>query len=377
MNVIKLTKKLLRFNTINPPGNEAGIAKYIGNILAENGFEIEYPEHCANRLNVIASRGISDLVPPIILTGHLDVVPLGEKDWSYSPFEGDINGDRLYGRGATDMKGGVAAMIIAAIDAFSCSTPIGGIKLIFTADEELGCHGAKKLFASGYDIGQASAIVVGEPTSNKPLIAHKGGLYMKAKTTGVTAHSSMPHLGVNAIYKAAKAIVKIEKIEFDVEKDPILGAPTLNIGKFEGGLNLNSVPDYAEFTIDIRSTTQFKNEDAMNAIQNQIGPDVEIEKIVDLNAISTNENNPFVKMVYSVCGIDPSKDESPKSAPYLTDAAVLTPWLKNAPTVILGPGEPSQAHQTDEFCYVHKLKEVVELYKEIIINNATLHIDEL
>ena len=372
MDVIKLTKKLIRFNTINPPGNEAEIAKYIGDLLAKNGFEIEYPEHCINRLNIIASKGLTKERPPIILTGHLDVVPLGENDWSYDPFNAEIKDGKLYGRGTTDMKAGVAAMIIAAIEVFTKTQPIGGIKLIFTADEELGCHGAKKLFDSGYNIGKASAIVVGEPTSNTPYIGHKGGLYMKAKTTGVTAHSSMPHLGDNAIYKAAKAITKIEKIEFNAEHDALLGFPTINVGKFNGGLNLNSVPDYAEFTIDIRSTTKLKNEKALQALQNQIGPDVEIEKMVDLNAISTDEHSSFVKMVYNVCQIDPNKNDCSKSAPFLTDAAVLTPWLDNVPTIILGPGEPEMAHQTDEYCHVQKIKDAVTLYKEIIINNSRI-----
>lgn len=372
MNVIQLTQKLIKFNTVNPPGNEAEIAQYIGEILAKNGFDIDYPVHCANRLNMIASKGLSKNRPPIVLTGHLDVVPLGENDWSYDPFNGEIINGKIYGRGTTDMKAGVAAMIIAAIEVFEKTPPHGGVKLVFTADEELGCHGAKKLFESGYAIGKASAIVVGEPTSNRPYIGHKGGLYMKATTKGITAHSSMPHLGDNAIYKAATAITKIEKMEFDAENDKLLGLPTINVGKFNGGLNLNSVPDFAEFTIDIRSTTQLKNEEAFKTLQKEIGIEIEIEKMVDLNAISTDENSSFIKMVYNVCQIDVNEKNRPKSASFLTDASVLTPWLDNVPTIILGPGEPEMAHQTDEYCYVKKIKEAVGLYKEIIINNTKI-----
>tara|TARA_R110002050_G_scaffold223672_2_gene359540 strand:+ start:12126 stop:13247 length:1122 start_codon:yes stop_codon:yes gene_type:complete len=372
MDVIQLTKDLISFNTINPPGNEAEIAKYIGNLLSENGFSVEYPEHCINRLNIIASKGLSENIPPIILTGHLDVVPLGENDWYQDPFNGEIKDGKLYGRGTTDMKAGVAAMIIAAIEVFEKSQLIGGIKLVFTADEELGCNGARKLLESDYDIGKASAIIVGEPTANYPFIGHKGGLYMRATTTGITAHSSMPHLGENAIYKAAKAITEIEKIQFDAENDPLLGFPTINVGKFSGGLNLNSVPDYAEFTIDIRSTTKLKNKKAYKKLQDQIGAEVQFEKIVDLNAISTDENSLFIKMVYNVCNKDSYEKDYPKSAPFLTDAAVLTPWLNNVPTIILGPGEPEMAHQTDEYCFVQKIKDVVNLYKEIIIKNARI-----
>src|SRR5690606_33146726 len=119
-----------------------------------------------------AHKGLCQNRPPIILTGHLDVVPLGLTEWKTDPFDPKILEGKLFGRGATDMKGGVAAMIIAAIESFNNSSPNGGVKLIFTVDEELGCNGAKHLCDSGYDIGRASAMIVGEPTSNIPLIGH-------------------------------------------------------------------------------------------------------------------------------------------------------------------------------------------------------------
>lgn len=156
--------------------------------------------------------------------------------------------------------------------------PKGGVKLIFTANEELGCQGAQHLCDNGYDIGGASALIVGEPTSNIPYIGHKGGLYLTARTAGVTAHSSMPELGDNAIYKAARAITKIEKLKFEVEKDKLLGHPTTNVGRVDGGLNLNSVPDKAEFTIDVRSTTKLENKVALKILNETLGNEVVLEK---------------------------------------------------------------------------------------------------
>ncbi len=372
MDVISLTQKLIQFNTINPPGNEEDIAKFIGTILTENGFTVDYPKYTEGRLNVIATKGLDESVAPIVLTGHLDVVPLGAAEWSMDPLAGEIIGNKLYGRGSTDMKAGVAAMMVAAIESFEENAPKGGIKLILTADEELGCRGAKHLRDSGYDIGNASAIIVGEPTSNMPWIGHKGGLYLTAKTTGITAHSSMPELGDNAIYKAARAITKIEELKFDVEKDNLLGYPTVNVGNIDGGLNLNSVPDKAEFTIDVRSTTKLENKLAFQLLEETLGGEVTIEKMADLNAISTEENHPFVKLVSEVCTFNYKQEGVKKAASFLTDASVLTPWFNNSPTVILGPGEPDMAHQTDEYCYVDKIKEAVKLYKEIIIKNGNL-----
>lgn len=374
MDVISLTQELIKINTVNPPGNEEELARYIGDILADNGFFVDYPKYSENRLNLVATKGLSKKARPIVLTGHLDVVPLGAAKWNYSPFEAKIVGNKLYGRGTSDMKAGVAAMIIAAIESFELEQPIGGIKLIFTVNEELGCHGAQHLHDSGYDIGEASAIIVGEPTSNIPYIGHKGGLYLTAKTHGKTAHSSMPELGVNAIYKAARAITKIEGIKFNVEKDVLLGYPTINVGKINGGLNLNSVPDKAEFTIDIRSTTKLDNKKALKKIKEILGDEVTIEKMVDLNAISTSKDDLFIKLVSEVCSFNYRQEGRQIAAPFLTDASVLTPWLDNAPTIILGPGEPSLAHQTDEYCYVDKILESVNLYKNIILKNASLYL---
>lgn len=372
MDVIQLTKKLIQFNTVNPPGREAEIANFIGNILLENGFDIDYPIHATDRLNLIATKGLSPDLDPIVLTGHLDVVPLGAADWTMDPFSGEIKDGKMYGRGSSDMKSGVAAMTVAAIEVFKESGPKGGIKLIYTADEELGCNGAKRLFESGYNIGKASAIVVGEPSGNIPFIGHKGGLFALAKTKGVTVHSSMPHLGDNAIYKAASAIKKIEFMKFDAEEDALLGFPTINVGTIKGGLNFNSVPDHTEFTVDIRTTTKIPNQKAMRALELQLGSEVDIHQLTDLDAIATSEKNPFVKMVYQICNINSDSIYFKNAAPYLTDASVLTPWLNEIPTIILGPGEVEMAHQIDEFCYIDKIHEAVTIYKEIIISNAKL-----
>ncbi len=374
MDVISLTKELIKFNTINPPGNEEKIAKYIGAILHKEGFAVDYPKYAVGRLNVIATKGLSEKIAPIVLTGHIDVVPFGAAAWKTNPLNAEIKNGKLYGRGSTDMKAGVAAMIVAAIACFKNESPAGGIKLIFTANEELGCQGAQHLCDSGYDIGKASAIIVGEPTSNIPYIGHKGGLYLTATTTGITAHSSMPELGDNAIYKAARAISKIETLKFDVEKDDLLGYPTINVGKIDGGLNLNSVPDKTEFTIDVRSTTKLENQQALQILKETLGEEVTIEEMVNLNAISTAETHPFMKLVSEVCAFDYTKKGVKKAASFLTDASVLTPWLDNAPTVILGPGEPEMAHQTDEYCYVDKITESVMLYKKIIIKNSNFKV---
>lgn len=373
-DVISLTRKLISFNTANPQGNEEGIARFVGALLEKNGFSVYYHKFAINRYTLIAEKGLTSLIPPLVMTGHFDTVPVGIKQWTEDPFSGTIKEGKIYGRGSSDMKAGVSAMICASLQAFKESIPNGGIRLIFTAAEEPGCLGAKDLVDSLYNLGNASAIIVGEPTSNVPSIGHKGALYLKVFVSGKTAHSSMPELGDNAIYKAARAITKIENFRFKADLDNLHGFPTINVGMFNGGTNLNSVPDYAEFTIDIRSTSMVSHSDVLERLSNILGEEVMIEKLVDLLPVSSTELSPFVQLVYAACGIELNKGILQKSLPYVTDGAVLQHLYGGVPTVILGPGQPEMAHKMDEFCYTAKIKEAVAIYKNIILKNGEINI---
>lgn len=364
MDVISLTKKLMSFNTINPPGDEMELAKFVGEMLSEYGFKVIYPVFGDRRLSLIAEKGLTSKKPPIVLSGHFDTVPLGNKEWRMDPFAGEVTDGKIWGRGSSDMKGGLAAMIIASIDSFSNIAPDGGVRLIFTAAEELGCQGITKLSLEKGIPGDASAIIIGEPTGNLPATGHKGAIYMNAVSKGKTAHSSMPEMGINAIYKATGSIRKIMDFDFGAEKDDLLGFPTINVGMIRGGMNLNSVPDLAEFTIDMRTTTKVDHNKIIQKLGQEVANGSVIEKVVDLNPVYTSDKDPFVQVVYAVCGID--KNSSPMTLPYMTDGAVLQSHYK-APTVILGSGEPGQAHQTNEFCFVDKLVLSVGLYKNIIL----------
>lgn len=362
MNVILLTQKFLAFNTINPPGNEGSIARFTGDMLAAEGFSITYHEFGKNRLHLVAEKGISARKHPIVLSGHFDTVSLGAQEWSSDPFTGEIRDGKIRGRGSSDMKGALAAMIISATEAMKHDVP-GGIRIIFSAGEELGCQGISQMAADNLIPGNASAVIVGEPTGNIPAIGHKGALYLNATARGKTAHSSMPHMGENAIYKVADAITRIRNTDFGAEQDHLLGFPTLNIGKISGGMNINSVPDHAEFTIDVRSTTKMDHGTIFNMISSAAGKEITFEKLVDIGPVFTPIDHPFVKTVNSFC----NGSGLPYTLPYLTDGAVLQKVYK-APVVILGPGEPDQAHKTDEWCDIAKLEESVNIYRNIILN---------
>ncbi len=367
-DAVSLARKLIKFNTVNPPGNEMHIARFTGSILADNGFRTEYIPYGEERLHMVAEKGCSGEVPPVVFSGHFDTVPLGNKTWSGNPFGGEVRDGKLYGLGSSDMKGGLAAMVVAAVQAFEEGNPAGGVRLVFTAGEEFGCQGARHLTATYDNIGRARGVIIGEPTANIPAIGHKGGLYLNLTTSGIAAHSSMPHLGDNAVYKAARAITKIEKFGFGVEEDPILGFPTINVGKVFGGMNINSVPDHAGFTIDARTTSKVSHTKLLEQLKKELGNDVSVEILVDLQAVVSDEKDPFVQMVYSACGIRAGDENHPRSLPYLTDGSVLQPAYGGVPVVILGPGQPEMAHKTDEFCFVENIEKAVGIYKNILLN---------
>lgn len=367
MDVISLTQKLISYNTINPPGNEAPMAEFVGGLMTENGFDVRYYDFDVNRNHLIAERGVRKSGMPLIFSGHFDTVPLGNQRWNNNPLMGEIEGDKIYGRGSSDMKSALAAMICASIEIPEEQIPKDGIRLIITAAEESGCQGIQQLVKILNPVDGASAIIVGEPTANVPAIGHKGALYLNAVTLGKTAHSSMPELGVNAIYKAARAISKIEEFRFNAEKDTLLGFPTINVGKINGGMNLNSVPDLAEFTIDVRTTTSVNPYEILERLNKILGNEIILEKLVDLDPVFTPEGDPFVQLAYAICLKEGVKEPLPHALSYLTDGSVLQQYYHKVPTIILGPGQPEMAHKTDEFCHISRIKQAVTIYKNIIL----------
>jgi succinyl-diaminopimelate desuccinylase len=227
MDGVFLTRKLLSFNTTNPPGEERDCAHFLGHLLGDAGFEARYYEFADKRTTLIARlTGIGERLP-ICFTGHLDTVPLGPTVWARDPFAGETGGDKLYGRGTSDMKSEVAAMTLMALRLARRPRPKAGLTLVFTAGEETTCEGATHIDGLQGVLGRAGALIAGEPTANAPWIAHKGWVRYAIKTKGIAAHASMPEQGGNAIYRAVEAINKLQVFDFDLPRHPILGHPTL------------------------------------------------------------------------------------------------------------------------------------------------------
>ena len=363
---IDLTRELIRFKTVNPPGDEQPCAEHLARILESTGFDTELIPFGEGRAQLIARIGGSSGKPPLCFTGHLDTIPLGSLPWSADPFAGDIADGKLYGRGSSDMKSGIACFVAASANLADRLDSTPGLVLVITAGEETGCEGARDLAGRKNQLGKAGAIVVAEPTGNRPLVGHKGALWLTAETWGVTAHGSMPEKGVNAIYKAARAVATLEQFDFNVARHDVLGAPTLNVGTLQAGLNINSVPDHAIIGIDIRTIPAQSHTRIREELASYLGSDVVLNALIDVEGVWTEPDHPWMREVFGIVQTISGEQMNTATAPYFTDAAALKPALDGPPTVILGPGELALAHQTDEYCLVNRVSEAAEIYTALI-----------
>ncbi len=348
-------------DTVNPPGNEERAVEYLARLLEGAGFELQRVPFQPGRSGLVAVLNRCD-GPYLCFSGHLDTVPVGDAEWTTDPFSGEIRGDRLYGRGASDMKSGVAVMTSAAISCAADKEFRSNLLLVYSPAEETGCEGARVIAEQVPLLSEVGAIVVAEPTDNAVYVGHKGALWLELGFRGVTAHGAMPHLGRNAVHAAAAVVGRLAELGSEIGPSGPLGPPTLNVGTFRGGMNINSVPDAAEIGIDIRMVPGFSSDEALEKIRSVCGPDTSIRTVLELPAVYTDPTVLWVQEVLSItrqAGVD---DTGNPGLSYFTDASVLQPACAGAPTIFLGPGTPDLAHQTDEWCSVAQIRQAHDLF---------------
>ncbi len=362
---VELTQNLVRLDTRNPPGEEEKAARLLGDFLARAGLEVSYQPLETGRAGLAAVLSGDPSLEPLVFTGHLDTVPFGDAPWSSDPLGAEIVGGRLIGRGASDMKSGVAAAAVAAAHLAGEEPGPGSIVLVFTAGEETGSDGAHQMVQAGALPSKAGGLVVAEPTGNKPVLGHKGALWLECVARGKSSHGSMPHLGDNAIYKAAQAAAGLEDIFADAKPHDRLGLPTINVGTFHAGTKINMVPDLAKFQVDLRSVPGVDHKSLVERITARVGPEIEVSRLIDLPSILTAEDDPWVEWALGVAAEVWGGRREPGYENYFTDAAVLAEGLGGPPVLILGPGEAGQAHQTDEYCLVDNIGQAADFYLEL------------
>ncbi|MGU3558971.1 M20 family metallopeptidase [Methylobacterium radiotolerans] len=366
LNAVDLAKQLIRFRSINPPGEEKECSEFIARLLTGYGFDVVSYEFARDRPTLVARMPGTANGKPLCFTGHIDVVPLGSNEWQFPPFDGIVQDGRLYGRGASDMKAGVAAFVAAACNLIEDGRSFHrGITLVITAGEETGCEGAFHV-AREKGLGPAELLIVAEPTSNAALFAHKGSLRVVVTARGRTAHSSMPHEGENAISKVAEWIRRLEGYDFGA-RHPLLGSATACVTTVRGGENINSVPDCAEFTVDIRTLPDQRHAALVAELGRLFGSEAEIRIVTSFPGFATEPDDPSAAPLLALLRERTGAAVEPAGAPYFTDASALVPAFDGVATLIVGPGEAAQCHKTDEYCLVERIEEAQAIYRDLML----------
>lgn len=372
---IKILQDLIQINSVN--GNELEVAEYLHKLFAKSNLESKVDEFGDRRANLVLDVGQGEKV--LGLTGHMDTVALGNEDkWSCPPLEAKIDGDRLYGRGAADMKSGLAALAIAIIELSDLEKISGHIRFIATAGEEYGTPGANRL----RDLGVAKdldALVVGEATNGDIIYAHSGSFNYRIVSQGKSVHSSTPELGNNAL-DALVDFAAIERTLFDdVPRDPYLGELKHSVTILNVGEQVNTIPDEGELYGNIRPTSAFNNKQiierlksAVDEVNDKNGAKLTFELIHDWYPVVSNPEDDFVQTALTVSQEVFSNYVEGKQPELITmngatDASVFVKDNTNLPVIILGPGESNVSHQIDEYTTISSYLALVEIYKQIIL----------
>jgi acetylornithine deacetylase/succinyl-diaminopimelate desuccinylase family protein len=372
--VIRFARALIAAPSENPGGTEDAAAAVAAEVLEGLDAATTTVRGDAGRPSLVARIG-GDPRPALAWNGHLDVVPAGSPDtWSHPPFAGVVDGGRLVGRGAVDMKGAVGSALGAASAIRRARVALGG-SLVFhlVADEELaGVHGTQVLLARG--LLDQDAAIVGEPSSLRVGLAERGGAWMTLTAYGRAAHGSTPHLGVNAITSMSRVLLRLEEALPD-RVHPLVGRPSVNAALIEGGSAPNVVPDRCSVDIDRR------------IIPGETDPDDVRSPFVDL-IDRIRAEHPEVDVSVAVREWTDAAEAPPDSRIAAVSRAAVTAQTGSAPadlgftgitdarfyindgkipTVILGPGSLAVAHTADEWVEVEELVDAARAYARIFV----------
>jgi succinyl-diaminopimelate desuccinylase len=370
--LIAFARALVRTPSVHRPElgeGEAAAAALVAERMRLFGWTPVVEEVAPGRPNVVAVVDGGRPGPTLLFEGHTDVVTEGEASaWSHDPFGGEISGGRLYGRGAADMKGGVAAMLFAAAALASAGRFAGRLVLAALADEEGMMLGARHFVAAGRAAGVDAAIIC-EPEGGEVCVAQKGALRLRAEVTGRMAHGAMPHEGRNPIPPLAAFVSACEEVQAAVQAEagshPLLGLPYITPTVLRAGSldQLNVIPGFASCGLDVRTTPAIRHEDLLGRLRAATTDGVVLTVIDDRPATETSPDHPVVRAVVDahrrVHGVAPALG----GVPGATDGTIL--WRDaSIPIVTYGPGGKWIAHQVDEYVGLSDLVASAEVYLE-------------
>lgn len=364
---LEIFEALMAQDTINPPGNEKRGALCLKEIFDREGIPCEVQDLGDNRANFIASFGEGDKI--LEYSGHLDVVPC-VGDWQHTAIGTTEEGELIYGRGACDMKGGVAAMCSAAISMFRDKTPLNGqIRLTFVADEEdanLGMHA----FLDSHKA--ATYTILGEPTDLHVAIAHRGVGRYYIDLLGHACHAALRSTEETAVAKAARAVMAIEDLNKQLESmtHDVLPSPSIVVTMVQGYEKDNVVPGKVRLLVDFRVLPGMTEPQTRKLVQDALDAHgivgFELTKHFFMPGGEVAQAHPFV----SACVEQAEKLNERKEAPQAFGASCEQCFLVEAgsATVIIGPGSLDQAHTVDEFVEKAQLLRAAKLYREIAVD---------
>ncbi|HCV8192291.1 TPA: ArgE/DapE family deacylase [Staphylococcus aureus] len=392
---IQLLADIVELQTEN--NNEIDVCNYLKDLFDKYDIKSEILKVNEHRANIVAEIGNGS--PILALSGHMDVVDAGNQDnWTYPPFQLTEKAGKLYGRGTTDMKGGLMALVITLIELKEQNQlPQGTIRLLATAGEEKEQEGAKLLADKGY-LDDVDGLIIAEPTGSRIYYAHKGSMSCKVTATGKAVHSSVPSIGDNAIdtllefynlFKEKYSELKQQDTKHELDVAPMFKSL---IGKeiseedanyasgltavcsiINGGKQFNSVPDEASLEFNVRPVPEYDNDFIESFFQNIIN-DVDSNKLsLDIPSnhrpVTSDKNSKLITTIKDVASSYVEQDEIFVSALVgATDASSFLGDNKdNVDLAIFGPGNPLMAHQIDEYIEKDMYLKYIDIFKEASI----------
>ena len=358
--LVEVAQQLVRAPGQNPPGEEAATAAALEQVCRERGFAVEVEEVAPGRPNLRAVRP-GGAGPGLLLLGHTDVVPIGD-GWTVDPFGGLLRAGRLYGRGSTDMKGGLAACVVAmaALDGVALTGPV---ELAALVDEEEHGLGIRR-YVGGHTRSYAGCLVA-EPTDLQTIIAARGDAYLNIVVHGVAAHSGRPDDGRNAIYGAAAVITALQRwhAELTHATHPLVGPPTWSVGLVAGGQGVSTVPAACRIGADRRLQPGESPAQVLADLRDRIarlglerqGLRVDVTMTMDMPGFETRADHPVVTSADAALRAAGGPGLPLGGWTAACDGGFVARDL-GVPTVVLGPGSVNdQAHRSDESVGVAEL----------------------
>ena len=377
--VTRLLSDLVAIPSVNPMGRavsgpeyyEDRLTDYLENFFQIRGLKSRRDLILPGRENLLAHYHAPGSRRTILFDVHQDTVPV--EGMTIDPFGAKIDSGRLYGRGACDVKGSMAAMLLA-FERLCAEKPRGSASVILalTVDEEFTHIGSSRLAEMKPEVDLA---IVAEPTKLDLVTTHKGAIRWKIVTRGIACHSSTPNLGDNAIYRMAKVISALQDHADELARsqvDPMLGSASLSVGRIEGGQSVNVVPDRCEIEID-RRVIPGEDPDRTIArvaefLQARLGTLDDLEFLpawVKMPALRANMNPIDLDMMSKIIAKKIGREPRRVGVPYGTDAGPL--GQVGVPCVVFGPGDIAQAHTKDEWVDLDEVRTAAELYFDLAV----------